>query len=72
MVHVNSTGDNTKRTSPHHILLCVNAMDAACQLQQQEGQNRLWNNRLISLENSQCETVTSTDFWILHTTNSQI
>jgi hypothetical protein len=47
-------------------------MDAACQLQQQEGQNRLWNNHLISLENFQRETITSADFWILHTTNSQI
>lgn len=39
-------------------------MNAAYQLQQQEGQNRLWNNHLISLENSQCEMVTSADFWI--------
>jgi hypothetical protein len=50
MVHANGTKDNTKRTSPHHILLCVNVMDAACHVQQQEGQNRLWNNRLISLQ----------------------
>jgi len=47
-------------------------MDAACQLQQQEGQNRLWNGHLISLENSQCETVTSADFWILHITKSNL
>jgi len=71
-VHANGTGYNTKRTSPHDILFCINVMDAACQLQRQEGQNRLWNSHLISLENSQCEMVTSADFWIPQITKSNL